>query len=102
MRITYNASAFNLPRTIAGIEWKLVVAVSMFFGLAALMFKAFYILVAPILIMLFLRGPGMRDPFFLQIYRRHSLQRDIYSPAQFCQVNMRFPRPNGFSRLDVV
>lgn len=102
MRVTYNAAKFNLPRTIAGIEWKLVAAVSMFFGFAALMFKAPYILIAPVIILWFLRGPGLRDPYFLQIYKRHSAQRDIYSPAQICQVNLRTPRPNGFSRLDVL
>ena len=102
MRITYNASKFNLPRTIAGIEWKLVAALSLFFGFTALMFKAPFILVAPVLILWFLRGPGMRDPDFLQVYKRHSVQRDVYSPAQLCRVNLRSPRPSGFSRLDVI
>lgn len=102
MRLTYNPSRFNLPRTIAGIEWKVVVGVGVFFGMAALMFKAPFILVAPVLILWFLRGPGLRDPDFLQIYKRHSAQRDVYSPAQLAQVNLRTPRPNGFSRLDVL
>lgn len=102
MRVVYNAALFNIPRTIAGIEWKVVVGIGMFFGLAAIMFKAPAILVAPVLILWFLRGPGKRDPDFLQIYKRHSAQRDHYSPAQICAVNLRFPRPTGFSRLDVL
>lgn len=102
MRITYNASKFNLPRTIAGIEWKLVAALCMFFGFSALMFKAPFILVAPVIILWFLHGPGKRDHDFLQIYKRHSVQRDVYSPAQFCQVNLRTPRPRGFSRMEVL
>lgn len=102
MRVVYDASRFNLPRAIAGIEWKLVVAVSMFFGFAALMFKAPFVLVAPVIILWFLHGPGKRDHDFLKVYRRHSVQRDIYSPAQMCSVNLRSPRPAGFSRLDVV
>ncbi len=102
MRIVYNASRFNLPRTIAGIEWKLVVGIALFFGLAALMFKAPAALVAPVVIIWFLHGPGKRDPDFLKIYRRHSVQRDYYSPAQICAVNLRSPRPSGFSRLDVI
>lgn len=102
MRIVYNASRFNLPRTIAGIEWKLVVGIALFFGLAALMFKAPAVLVAPVVILWFLHGPGKRDPDFLKVYRRHSVQRDYYSPAQFCAVNLRSPRPSGFSRLDVI
>lgn len=102
MRVVYNASAFNLPRTVAGIEWKLVVSVGLFFGLAAIMFKAPAVLVAPVIILWFLRGPGKRDPDFLKIYRRHSVQRDHYSPANICAVNLRSPRPSGFSRLDVI
>lgn len=102
MRVTYNAVKFNLPRTIAGIEWKLVAAVSMFFGFAALMFKAPFILIAPVIILWFLHGPGKRDHDFLKIYRRHSVQRDLYSPAQVCRVNLRTPRPSGFSRLEVI
>ncbi|OZA30491.1 MAG: hypothetical protein B7X93_03090 [Hydrogenophilales bacterium 17-61-9] len=102
MRVVYDVSRVNIPRTIAGIEWKLVVAVSLFFGLAAVMFKAPAILIAPVIILLFLRGPGNRDPDFLKVYRRHSVQRDLYSPAQLCAVNLRAPRPAGFSRLDVV
>lgn len=102
MRVVYDVSKFNIPRTIAGIEWKLVVGVSMFFVLAAVMFRAPAVLVAPVAIILFLRGPGMRDPDFLQVYKRHSMQRDRYSPAQLCQVNYRSPRPQGFSRLDVI
>ncbi len=101
-RVVYDVSRVNLPRTIAGIEWKLVVAVSVFFGMTAIMFRAPVILVAPVIILLFLRGPGSRDPDFLKVYRRHSAQRDLYSPAQLCAVNLRTPRPSGFSRLDVV
>jgi type IV secretory pathway TrbD component len=102
MRTVYDVSRINIPRTIAGIEWKLVVGIGMFFGLAAMMFKAPYILAAPAIIIWFLRGPGLRDPFFLQIYKRHAAQRDFYSPAYVCQKNMRTPRPSGFSRLDIV
>lgn len=102
MRVVYNASRFNLPRTIAGIEWKLVVGVALFFGLAAVMFKAPAVLIAPVVILWFLHGPGKRDPDFLKIYRRHSVQRNYYSPAQICAVNLRSPRPAGFSRLDVI
>ncbi len=102
MRVVYDVSRVNIPRTIAGIEWKLVVAVSLFFGMAAVMYKAPAILIAPVIILMFLRGPGSRDPDFLKIYRRHSVQRDFYSPAQYCAVNLRAPRPAGFSRLDVV
>lgn len=102
MRVVYNMAVVNLPRTIGGIEWKLVVAVSVFFGFAALLFKAPAMLVAPVLILWFLRGPGKRDPDFLKVYRRHAAQRDFYSPAQVCAVNLRTPRPAGFSRLDVI
>lgn len=101
VRVVYDVSVVNIPRTIAGIEWKLVVAVSAFFGFAALMFKAPAMLVAPALILWFLRGPGKRDPDFLKVYRRHAAQRDFYSPAQLCAVNLRTPRPVGFSRLSV-
>lgn len=101
MRVTYDMSRVNIPRTIAGIEWKLVVAVVMFFGLGAMMFRAPVMLVAPAIILMFLRGPGKRDPDFLKIYKRHAAQRDFYSPAQICAVNLRSPRPSGFSRLDV-
>lgn len=102
MRVVYDVSRVNLPRTIAGIEWKPVVAVTLFFGFAALMFKAPAMLIAPVLIIWFLRGPGKRDPDFLKVYRRHAAQRNFYSPAQICAVNLRTPRPAGFSRLDVI
>lgn len=102
MRVTYSADKFNIPRTIAGIEWKVVVGVSIFFGATALMFKVPVVLVAPALILWFLHGPGKRDHDFLKVYKRHSVQRDFYSPAQVCAVNLRSPRPAGFSRLDIV
>jgi type IV secretory pathway TrbD component len=102
MRTVYDVSKINIPRTIAGIEWKLVVAVSIFFGMGALMFKAPLMLLGPVLLVLFLRWPGQRDPDFLKIYRRHAVQRDLYSPAYICAVNLRTPRPSGFSRLKVM
>lgn len=102
MRTVYDVSRVNIPRTIAGIEWKLVVAVSVFFGMSAVAYRAPFVLAAPALILWFLSGPGRRDHDFLKIYRRHAAQRDHYSPAQMCATNLRFPRPAGFSRMDVV
>ncbi len=98
-RTVYNVSLVNIPRTIAGIEWKLVASACMFFGLAALMFRAPAVLVAPAGIVLFLRGPGMRDHEFLNIYRKHSRQRNFYSPAYQTAVNYKLARPSGFSRF---
>lgn len=102
MRTAYNINIVNIPRTIAGIEWKPVVAISMFFGFAALMFKEPGVLIAPVVLIWFLRGPGLRDPDFLKIIKRHSSQRDFYSPAYISKVNLKTPRPQGFSRLDVL
>ena len=101
MRTVYAVDRVNIPRTISGIEWELVAGLGGFFGMAALMFKEPTILVAPVIILLFLSGPGRRDPDFLKVFRRHSAQRDFYSPAYICAVNLRTPRPLGFSRLMV-
>lgn len=98
MRNVFAVDRVNIPRTVLGIEWRLAVAVSMFFGMAALLFAAPAILIAPILIGAFLRGPGVRDPEFLNIIKRHSVQEDFYSPAYLSAVNYVTPRPTGFSR----
>lgn len=102
MRLSYDFSRVNTPKTIAGIEWKLVVAVGMFFGFAAIMFKAPAVLVAPVIIIAFLRGPALRDSDFLNIYKKHTHQRDFYSPAYIAKKNFKNPRPVGFSRLEDV
>lgn len=100
IRESYDCTKVNNPKTIAGIEWKVVVGVSVFFGFATLMYRAPYLLVIPLIILAFLRGPGRKDPMFLRVYLRHRAQRDTYSPAYITQPNQRFPRPNGFGRYN--
>ena len=95
-------SRVNTPRAIAGIEWRIVVAICMFFGFAAIMFRAPAVLVAPAGIILFLRGPALRDYEFLNIYKKHSMQKNTYSPAYISKINYKNSRPQGFSRFENV
>lgn len=99
-REVYNVETINKPRTIAGVEWKAVMAMGMFFAFTAIMFKAPAALLGPVILMMFLRGPGLKDPEFLNVYRKHSHQRDFYSPAYLTKKNVTYLRPNGFNRLD--
>lgn len=98
MRGSYDCVAVNQPKTIAGIEWKLFVVVFAFFGFAAMVFHVLYLLITPILVLAFLRGPGKKDPLFLRIHLRHRAQRDVYSPAYVSKPNLRNPRPQGFGK----
>jgi hypothetical protein len=99
-RRVFNCTAVNKPKTVAGLEWRLVMAVSVFFGMAALMQRAPALLVAPVFILTFLSGPGRRDPLFLRIYIKHRGQRDFYTPAYGALSNQRTPRPIGFGRTN--
>lgn len=99
MRSSYDCTQVNNPKTIAGLEWKLVVAVMMFFGMAVVLYRAPGVLLMPALIIWFLRGPGKKDSMFIRIYLRHRVQRTHYSPAYITAKNMSAPRPIGFSRL---
>lgn len=98
MRTTFDCAGVNQPKTIAGIEWRIVVALGIFFGLGSLMYRVPYLLIIPLVLLAFLRGPGLKDPLFLRIYLRHRAQRDFYSPAYITLLNQRAPRPNGFGR----
>jgi len=100
MRTSYDCTQINFPRTIAGVEWRIVVIAVVFFGSAAAMYRLPGLLIAPAFILFFLRGPGKRDPEFLRIYRRHRAQRSMYSPAYVALRNDRAPRPDGFGRGD--
>ncbi len=100
MRTSYDCTPINFPRTIAGVEWRIVVIVMVFFGSAAAMYSLPGLLIAPALIILLLRGPGKRDPEFLRVYRRHRAQREAYSPAYVALRNDRNPRPHGFGRSE--
>lgn len=101
-RRTYNTRIINTPRTIAGVEWRLVVVVLIFFGSAALMQRAPVLLVVPLFPIIFLRGPGRRDPAFLRIYMRHRAQRDHYSPAYGLphSRSIAWRRPIGYGRTN--
>lgn len=102
MRKSFDCSPVNDPKTIAGIEWKLVVIIFAFFTAAAVMEKAYGLVIVPFLILIFLRGPGKKDSAFIQIYRRHRVQRERYSPAYITAKNFINPRPIGFSRSQSV
>jgi hypothetical protein len=98
VRQSYDCTAVNNPKTIAGVEWKIVVAVCAFFGYGAVLYRVPYLVIPPLILLAFLRGPGVKDPMFLRIYLRHRSQRDRYSPHYLCQPNVRSPRPRGFGR----
>lgn len=100
MRTTYNCQLVNEPKTIFGIEWKLVIVVGAFFTFAAIVFKVLYILIAPVAIVAFLRGPGRKDSMFLRVHIRHRNQRDRYTPAYVALPNLRTPRPMGFGKTN--
>lgn len=99
-RVVYDTRAVNTPRTIAGVEWRLVVAIFIFFGSAALMQRVPALMVAPAILLWVLSGPGRRDPAFLRIYLRHRAQRDRYSPAYNLpdKSHIGWRRPVGFGR----
>ena len=99
MRPSLDCSTLNEPRVIAGVEWKLVVLVMFFFGMAALMFHIPGVMVIPFVMLVFLRGPGKNDSAFLRVYLRHRAQRARYSPAYITEKNQSNPRPTGFHRL---
>lgn len=101
MRQVYNSQAVNVSNTIAGIEYKIVVGVTVFFVAAALMEHLPSILIVPAVILWFLHGSSKRDSEFLNIYKRHASQKEMYSPAYIAKQNLRTPRPLGFSRMDV-
>lgn len=102
MRESYNCVPINEPKTIAGLEWKLVVGIGAFFTMAVIMYRAPGLLIMPGLILLFLRGPGKKDSMFVRIYLRHRVQRHHYSPAYITAKNQSNPRPAGFSRLEAL
>jgi type IV secretory pathway TrbD component len=99
MRQSYDCRQVNNPKTIAGLEWKLVVATVFFFGMAVVLYRAPGVLVMPAIVFIFLRGPGKKDALFIRIYLRHRVQRTHYSPAYITAKNASSPRPVGFSRL---
>lgn len=99
MRPSLDCSKLNEPRLIAGVDYKIVVAVTLFFGFAAMMFHAWLVLLIPAIVVLFLRGPAKHDPAMLKVHLRHRTQRDVYSPAYVTAHNQHAPRPEGFSRL---
>jgi precorrin-4 methylase len=101
MRQVYNSQAVNVSATIAGIEYKIVIGVTIFFSAAALMEHLPSILLAPAIILWFLHGSSKRDGDFLKVYKRHASQKEIYSPAYITKPNLRTPRPIGFSRMDI-
>lgn len=102
MRRTYDTEKVNLPHAIAGLEWKLFALIVSSFGMIALMFKAWLILILPVLIILFLQGPARRDQDFMKVYKRHAAQSDRYSPANVCEINNTNLRPEGFGRFRVM
>lgn len=97
-RSSYDCESVNRPKTIAGVDWKIVVGVFFFFGYGAVLYRVPYLIIPPAILLVFLRGPGVKDPFFLRIYLRHRSQRDRYSPHYLTAPNQRFPRPRGFGR----
>lgn len=99
MRPSLDCAKLNEPRQIAGLDFKLVVAVMVFFGMAALMFRAPFVLVLPIGFLAFLRGPGKKDSAFIAVHLRHRAQKQRYSPAYIATKNQSNPRPAGFNRL---
>lgn len=99
MRPSLDCSKLNEPRQIAGIDFKIVVAVLIFFGYAALMFRVPSVMVLPILFLIFLRGPAKKDPALLPVHLRHRQQRARYSPGYITAPNHHAPRPQGFNRL---
>lgn len=99
MRPSLDCSRLNEPRQIAGLDFKLVVAVMAFFGLAAVMYRTPFVMVIPIAFLAFLRGPGKKDSAFIAIHLRHRTQRRRYSPAYITTKNQLTPRPPGFNRL---
>lgn len=99
MRPSLDCSKLNEPRNIAGVDYKIVVAVVMFFGFAAMMFRAWLLLLIPVLIIAFIRGPAKKDPALVPVHLRHRTQRGKYSPGYVTAKNMHAPRPEGFNRL---
>lgn len=99
MRQSLDCAKLNEPRQIAGLDFKLVVAVMAFFGMAALMYRAPLVLVLPITFLAFLRGPGKKDSAFIAVHLRHRAQKQRYSPAYIAKKNQSNPRPVGFNRL---
>jgi type IV secretory pathway VirB3-like protein len=102
MRTTYNCVPVNAPKAIAGLEWKLVVGVCVFFGMAALMYRSPGVLMLPAVFLIFLRGPARKDSMFIRIYLRHRVQRQLYSPAYITAKNQTYVRPVGFNRLQII
>ena len=100
IRQSYDCSLVNNPKTIAGLEWKLTIGIFAFFGYGAIFYRVPYLMIPPVILFVFLRGPGAKDPMFLRVYLRHRAQRDRYSPHYISAANVRFPRPPGFGRAN--
>jgi len=99
-RESVDASIVNKPRLVGGIPWAMAVGLLGFFGYAAFMMKAPLYLVPGITLMLLLRSAAGRDHMFLQIYRRHRVQAEIYSPAPVVSLQASQRRPRGYGRYD--
>jgi hypothetical protein len=100
MRVVYDTTLVNIPRTIAGLPWKIFVGIYFIFGFVAATYRLPEVLVPPLLLHFFLSGPGKRDPEFLSVHIKHRSQRERYSPAYVALPNDRLPRPDGFNRDD--
>lgn len=98
MRGSIDCSSLNRPRLIAGIDYKIVVGVLMFFGYAAAEYRSPGVMAIPLLFLLFIRGPAKKDPAMLKVYLRHRAQAERYSPAYITAKNYHAPRPDGFNR----
>lgn len=98
MRESLDCSKLNEPRQIAGLDFKLVGAVAIFFGYAAAMFKVPGVLIPPLIFLIFLSGPARKDQAMIPIYLRHRTQRKRYSPGYIASNNFHAPRPEGFNR----
>ncbi len=101
-RESLDCRLINQPQLIAGLPWKIPVAVIGFFGYAMLIMRNWYLLPMGVILLMFLKGATRRDPLVMQVFMRHRSQATRYSPAPVCRVQMRFMnrRPFGYGRYD--
>lgn len=76
------------------------IVVVFFFGYTAFVMRTPWFLVPAVIGLLFLRGAAKRDHNFLNVYRRHMSQADIFTPAPISKTGGRQLRPVGYGRMD--
>lgn len=99
-RTSFNAERLNKPRLIGGVPWEMAVGMIVFFSYAAFMMRAPLYLLPGLMALGLFRSAASRDHLFLQIYRRHRMQADVYTPAPVSQPQTKQRRPRGYGRYD--